>query len=36
MRETQRGGPSRGVIHVYGRPASETLEQAIEEALGAR
>jgi hypothetical protein len=36
MRETQRGGPSRGVIHVYGRLSGETLELAIEEALGAR
>jgi hypothetical protein len=36
MRETRRGGPSRGVIHVYGRPTGETLELAIEEALGAR
>jgi hypothetical protein len=36
MRETRRAGPSRGVIHVYGRPTGETLELAIEEALGAR
>jgi len=36
MRETQRGGPSRGVIHVFGRPTGATLELAIEEALGAR
>lgn len=36
MRETQRGGPSRGVIRVHGRPTGDTLELAIEEALAAR
>ena len=36
MRETQRGGPSRGVVRISGRPTPEALRLAIEEALGNR
>ncbi len=36
MRDTRRGGPSRGIVRLVGRPSPQALEEAIEEALGDR